>query len=844
MDYRLCVSGYYCNSLPISKVRCGIFIIFDCQRKPGKRAMDKKKSIMCLAAVLCVFVMAEVAFCQIYVDTTAVGLGDGSSWSDAYVYLQDALFQAYGVGDAVDIYVAQGSYTADVWSYDPCCADPCCNDPCNLGDPNTTFLLMSGVGLYGGFPTGGCVFEDRDPNNYLTILSGDLLGNDVAVEDPCDLAADPCRADNTIHVVTGSGTDATSVLDGFTISGGYALQDNGGGMYCNNGSPTVNNCVFVNNVAESGGGFYNYYYGEPVLTNCDFIGNVALTNSGGGMCNNNKCNPSLTDCRFIGNIAESSGGGIRNSYRSNVKLRGCVFVDNTAYSGGGISSDEETVGSVLTSCEFQGNTAVYGGSIWCRAGVFNLVNCVFFGNEASGAGGGIYVFFASDTILMNCLFSGNSAPYGGAICGLAYFSTNNLAITNCTFAGSVSSNGKAIYCDSDYGQDNNVAIKNCVMWDGGDEIWYDPCDSPAITVDNSDIQGGWSGGTGNIDIDPCFVRYPSDGGDGWGVGGNDDYGDLHLQENSPCRNVGDNSALPSDFGDVDNDGDFGEQVPWDIDLSDRIFDDGHGGLIVDMGAYELVYVVPTGEVDVFMVARILPSASDTSATLPVSDIDPNTAAGGDPFWQRESCLFYVEVWLRSDEVPSGISSGSVELTYDPCYVEAIAVDHGGVFVDDPCESIDNIAGLVTFAGSTSAEDMGDDEYVLFGRVQFVGDGPVDAHGKLFGPFGMNLSSVCGDDEFVLVGIGDVSGDCQAAPPVSIEAIVYDINNDDVVDLYDFGEFSSAYGGILGEPEEPDGPFVTWADFDGSGLVDSVDFGYFATGYLEQFDSAVIIVPVD
>ncbi len=26
-----------------------------------------------------------------------------------------------------------------------------------------------------------------------------------------------------------------------------------------------------------------------------------------------------------------------------------------------------------------------------------------------------------------------------------------------------------------------------------------------------------------------FVREPNDGGDGWGVGDNDDYGDLHLQ---------------------------------------------------------------------------------------------------------------------------------------------------------------------------------------------------------------------------------------------------------------------------------------------------------------------------
>ena len=45
-------------------------------------------------------------------------------------------------------------------------------------------------------------------------------------------------------------------------------------------------------------------------------------------------------------------------------------------------------------------------------------------------------------------------------------------------------------------------------------------------------------GNGNIDDDPMFVREPNDGGDGWGVGGNDDYGDLHLRPGSPCIDAG------------------------------------------------------------------------------------------------------------------------------------------------------------------------------------------------------------------------------------------------------------------------------------------------------------------
>ncbi len=45
--------------------------------------------------------------------------------------------------------------------------------------------------------------------------------------------------------------------------------------------------------------------------------------------------------------------------------------------------------------------------------------------------------------------------------------------------------------------------------------------------------------------DPLFVREPNDGGDGWGVGGNDDYGDLHLLPGSPCIDAGSTLYVPA-----------------------------------------------------------------------------------------------------------------------------------------------------------------------------------------------------------------------------------------------------------------------------------------------------------
>ncbi|GAH18240.1 unnamed protein product, partial [marine sediment metagenome] len=153
---------------------------------------------------------------------------------------------------------------------------------------------------------------------YETILSGDI--GTVA---------------NSYHVVTGSGTDANTILDGFTIMGGNAdaayPHSSGGGMFNDNGSPTVTNCTFSGNRAQSndGGGMFNYA-SNPTLTNCTFNGNSAGY-GGGGMCNDSNSSPTLTNCTFSGNAAEY-GGGIYNLSASPT-LNNCILWGNLAPSG-------------------------------------------------------------------------------------------------------------------------------------------------------------------------------------------------------------------------------------------------------------------------------------------------------------------------------------------------------------------------------------------------------------------------------------------------------------------------------------------------------------------------------
>jgi hypothetical protein len=320
----------------------------------------------------------------IYVDTDAPGpVHDGSSWANAYKYLQDALTEANSLGLSVQIRVAHGIYTPDTNSA----------DPNGSGDRTATFELINAVTIKGGYAGFGEPNSNaRDFHQYEAVLSGDLDGNDVDVNDPCDLFTEPNRAENSYHVVTGSGTDETATLDGFTIIAGNAdgpAQDHqncGGGMHNSIGSPMVTNCVFTQNSAIFGGGIYNGDSG-PTLINCSFKSNAA-GNAGGGIYNIDTNSPVLISCIFSGNLTIYEGGGIAH------------YSDNP---------------TTMTNCIFTGNSAgTCGAGMLNEGGPVELVNCTFSQNSALAQGGGMCNWGGNST-LTNCILWDNAAPDGAQI---------------------------------------------------------------------------------------------------------------------------------------------------------------------------------------------------------------------------------------------------------------------------------------------------------------------------------------------------------------------------------------------------------------------------------------------
>ena len=265
----------------------------------------------------------------VYVDGSALPGGDGTSWVTAYKYLQDGLASAKAQAaiGPVEIRLAQGVYTpdrSDAW-------------PDGTGDPTATFELAGGVSLLGGY--GGIDATDpnhRDTIQHRTVLSGDLVGDDVNIRNPGGLRDELTRAENSAHVVAVTGP---AILEGVTITGGHAATapgdgadpytQRGGGLYVGAEGVALRDCAVRANFAEEGGGLYAES-ADAVLTGCTLEGNAATW--GGGVHSLNAQSLELTNCLLTGNTA-FSGGAACYSEGGMLKILNCTAVANAAPEG-------------------------------------------------------------------------------------------------------------------------------------------------------------------------------------------------------------------------------------------------------------------------------------------------------------------------------------------------------------------------------------------------------------------------------------------------------------------------------------------------------------------------------
>lgn len=509
--------------------------------------------------VLTLVTMAQTAQGQaiIFVDFTATGTADGTTWNNAFTDLQSALDAAAGLAGSKTIRVAKGTYKPDTTG---------------LADPRTaTFSLQADLEILGGYP--GHLAADPDLRDVLannTTLSGDI-------------GVDNNSTDNIYNVVTADGVPSSAVLDGFRIRSGNAngplFPNNGGGniLISNGSQAVVRNCIIRLGLSDTGGSGVRITNSSPLFTSC-LIADNSSANGGGVYAHRvsaGVCAPRFEQCRFENNIATASDGAAFYSNGGAAPVFvGCVFIDNVAGNrGAGVISYGGQ--AYFANCSFLNNEAtnIGGGGIWAAGANVTVVNSIFSGNTSPGAGGfggAIYTQDFSgvdaDLTVVNSTIAYNSAGIGG---GGIYLFHGNLTLLN-----------SILYFNDDHAgtvMDEEAQLATTVPF-------------TVVAHDFNCVQGytGGFGGANNITTDPQFVD--ADGADN-SIGTTDD--DFRLPLASPCIDAADNASVPADAADVDGDANVVEQTPLDRDGDPRfqdqpsVIDTGNGSApIVDMGALE------------------------------------------------------------------------------------------------------------------------------------------------------------------------------------------------------------------------------------------------------------------
>ena len=530
----------------------------------------------------------------VYVNATAAGLNDGTSWENAFIDFTDALQSVNSTDIEKWIWVEKGTYKPRKTFRPSFCSaeeSKCYN-----------FSLVNKVSIICGFLGNETKLKERDWENNETIFSGDMDDDgtfseadtfnlffnvdidESAVIDGCYIeGGNASYEDGTFtdsHMMHGGGmhnvSNAHPMIKNTTFRYNSAYIQGGGMMNGENSNPTIINCHFENNDSFKGAAISNTL-SSPTIINSTFTNNIAFEGYGGAVFNLEESSPQFSGCTFIGNSAED-GGAVINSDRSDAVFVDCVFKNNTAdRNGGAIGIAYQSKGR-YENCLFENNTSKLGAGaieIYYDSSPV-ILNTIFINNGVTednigGDGGGLLIT-DSYPIIINSLFIGNYASSnGGAVANRNAQTTllNNTIVFNSAFT---SGGGVHSETDSETQIINTIVYYNSAR-NGQDDISSDSADTFFY---NSDVAGSFPDGNwnnkygsdeeGNIDSPPMFTDIAG--------------GDFTLSEDSFCIDAGLNLPYQTDGIAVD--------IEHDLLGHNRIIDG-----TVDIGAYETLLLPDT-----------------------------------------------------------------------------------------------------------------------------------------------------------------------------------------------------------------------------------------------------------
>lgn len=273
----------------------------------------------------------------------------------------------------------------------------------------------------------------------------------------------------------------------------------------NNEFVTIRHCSLTQNSSPARGGALRVVLSSGTLSveSSDLLANTSLL-SGGGLDADIGAGATLrvTGCRIGQNVVNPNrapgrftGGGVRATGAGTISMQGCAVYANR-----------------MATLTCGGQVATAGGGIYGDSGGFDIVGCSIRGNvcdsetvvstcgsqSARATGGGIELGSnVQAAAIRNSLVSCNEVRVRGlgplvAIGGGLYSASGNLTMVNATVARNTGG-GVEVAAGS-------MSARNSIIYfNGGSQI------AGAASIDYSCVEGGVSGGVGNIAFNPVFA---------------------------------------------------------------------------------------------------------------------------------------------------------------------------------------------------------------------------------------------------------------------------------------------------------------------------------------------------
>ena len=319
------------------------------------------------------------------------------------------------------------------------------------------------------YTMGGAIYADH--NTDMTLRGCDFVDNlggalfsgaasDISIYD-C-LFAGNMGLSNSDSLEKGSYEAGDDSYNPFTYYYGYlypTTEESTGGMATPAGavdvgpfgSLYVKDSDFRDNFTSDHGGAVNTR-SDVDFDTCSFSGNGAGGN-GGAVHVFENLDPNIVDPNYVqaAEITTLSLTMDTCSFSGNRAFAGGIHASSTI-GGGGLYADH-FIGS-LRDCYFLGNTAMNGGGLALVAGTADIFGGAISNNSASanyGIGGGL-ASMNTDIVVANCMIQNNKATgdnSGGA--GVAFYSGGavNSVMQNCLVTGNESAGeGGGVYCSA------------------------------------------------------------------------------------------------------------------------------------------------------------------------------------------------------------------------------------------------------------------------------------------------------------------------------------------------------------------------------------------------------------